>query len=533
MNANSPDQHSHHQSPKETPKSSKPWPPSPLCRWSIHVHEVQYEQLDSPEPPENLADPNDETTWTPWPAPAGIHEFAESLQDNLESNEFSTIELRELPISSGQIARAAKRSPEQLLEEAFGFSIMARNQTLVDDMIQTIRKKKDFEFHDLFPMHLAASYLDGSGNCCNIFNGICLALRRVPGFRKLHTNHLGHTVLDNLMIAILKAHTSCTPVMVDEAFRKEHRFAGEEVDICGSWKHMFCHTSAQAIIHCIGTMYVFTFADVNTPSGLFLKRCLNETCGLKLQLKPLHTLVITAVYLAQLGNDGENLFGVVACLLSLLQHGANPLLKAHISLTALLSGDESEECSHSELDPLELARRVPQDLISKWSQERITGWKIFCAVLRLSQDSLNRPVEVYIEDEANSDEEDEEEEEEEDEDKYCSEHSDDEIFCKSRTLSSLWAAVQTELLTYRRIAEGDPWISANFDMESVLESLEAGNDLCIGLVSKNMMKSFCQCGNFEESRDPVCSHTDEACAYYFSNLDDWSRSTFLHMPYRG
>jgi hypothetical protein len=53
--------------------------------------------------------------------------------------------------------------------------------------------------------------------------------------RKLYTYHLNHTDLDNLMIAILKAHSSCTPAMADEAFKKEHRFAGEEVDICGRW----------------------------------------------------------------------------------------------------------------------------------------------------------------------------------------------------------------------------------------------------------------------------------------------------------
>ena len=127
---------------------------------------------------------------------------------------------------------------------------------------------------------------------------------------------------------------------------------------------MFCHTSAQAITHCIGSLFSPHWGPyINLPSGLFLKRCLNETCGLKLQLKPLHTLVVTAVYLAELGSDGENLFGMVACLLSLLGKGANPL--AHISLVALLSKDDSQECTHSKLDPVELTQKVPLDRISK------------------------------------------------------------------------------------------------------------------------------------------------------------------------
>jgi hypothetical protein len=623
MNVNSPEQHSQHQSPqKKSPKGSNIQRPSDLCRWSIHCREVGYERIVSPPPAEDLVDPDDEDTWKPWTTSKTIHDFANSLQENIESNNFSTVEVKELPISSEEIARAAKRSPEQMLEEAFGFSIMARNRDLVDNMMEYISEDEKFSLHDLFPLHLASSYLDGSRTCCNLFDDIVVGMPAgAASVRKLYTNHLNHTVLDNLMIAILKAHTSCTPIMVDEAFKKEQRFAGEEVDICGrwdadsdcirrlqasgnpiipqNWKHMFCHTSAQAITHCIGSLFSPHWGPyINLPSGLFLKRCLNETCGLKLQLKPLHTLVVTAVYLAELGSEGGNLFGMVACLLSLLGKGANPLLKAHISLVALLSKDDSQECTHSELDPLELTQKVPLDRISKWPQERIIGWKIFCAVLRLSQRVWNPPpplesatgaskdkfrgiysalidrdlVEDTVsaglfvmdvdeekqsnkehEDEGEVDEdedkdidgdedenidEDEDEDIDEDDDEgipaYCPEHYvtsyQQNFFGKNKSLATLWAAVQTELLTYRRIAQGDPWISANFDMESVLESLEKGDELSIGLVSKKMMKPFCRCGVFHESKNPVCPCVEEASAYYFSNLEDWTRSTFLPTP---
>lgn len=613
VNFDLPEQNRHHQSIKENySNGSGPWRPipSPLCRWSIHVHEVYYQRARSPEPTEGPVDSNDEGTWKPWTRPGGIQVFAESLQESLESNEFSTIEVSELPISAGQIVRAVKRSPGQLLEEAFGFSIMARNSILVNDMLELIGNNEEFVLHDLYPLHLASSYLSGSTTCCGLFDDIVQGMPAgEASVRKLYHNHLNHTVLDNLMITILKAHTSCTPIMVDEAFKKEHRFAGEEVDICGrwdadsdcirhlqasgsatvpqSWKHMFCHTSVQTITHCIGTLFSPHWGpDINTPSGLFVKRCLNETCGLKLQLKPLHTLVVTAVYLAQLGSDGENMFGMVACLLSLLGKGANPLLKAHISLTALLSGDDSQECTHSELDPLELAQRVPKDLISKWPEERIIGWKIFCIVLRFSQNEWNHPVvpnparsisegnfrsiysafvqrededtseaglpvmDVDIEDETNNRNETSDAGGDSDSDSdsgsdsdpdagesipgYCPDHCEtsyqQNFFGKNKSMATLWAAIQTELLTYRRIAKGDPWISPNFDMASVLESLENGDELSIGLVSKSLMKPFCRCGIFRESDDPACLRVEEACTRYFSNLEDWGRSTFLYAP---
>ena len=572
--------------------------PSPLCRWSIHVREISYDRVKSPP----LAAPAEDAADETWTGSEGIHQFAQRLQEGLESNDFSTVEVKDLPLSSGQIAKAAKRSPEQLLEDVFGFSIMARNRGLVCDMLEYIEARTDFSLHDLYPLHLASTYLDGSKTCCSVFDDI---LEGMPSgeasVRKLYTNHLNHTVLDNLMIAILKGHTSCTPVMVDEAFKKERRFAGEEVDICGrwdadsdcihylhatgnpsipqKWKHMFCHTSVQAITHCVGSLFSPHWGpDINTPSGIFLKRCLNEDCGLKLQLRPLHTLVVTTVYLAQLGSDGETLFGMIACLLCLLGKGANPLLKANVSLNALLNSDDSQYCSHLELDPLELAQKVPLNLIAEWPQERIIGWKTFCKVLNLSQNewkplarprrSTTAPITIvddfrsiyggFVEEtdesiamvepptmdldfedgkDAEDGYQDEDDNESRDDDSllpgYCSDHDEDStpyqqnFFGKNNSLATLWAAVQTEFLTYRRLAEGDPWISENFEMQSVLESLETGEGLSIRLVSEGMLKPFCNCGIFCGSEDPACIRVEEASSYYFSNLEDWNRTTYL------
>lgn len=601
INADSPEQNPYSHSSRRPENGFSIQQPSALCHWSIHYREIYYERVRSP--------PDDNPQIRPDPRAISIHGFVEHLQRSLERNEFSSIGVTELPISSGQIARAAKRSPEQMLEEAFGFSIMARNVRLVAEMLEMI-ELDNFTLRDLHPLHLASSYLDGSKTCCNLFSDLVMSLSTgETSVRKLYTNHLNHTVLDNLMIAVLKGHTSCTPGMVDDAFRKESRFAGEEVDICGrwdadsecirqlqangnptiprSWKHMFCHTAVQTITHCIGTLFSAHWGpDINTPSGLYLRRCPNETCGLKLQLMPLHTLVVTAVYLAQLGFDGENLFGMVACLLSLLSKGANPLLKAHISPMILLSNEDNQgcECSHSELDPLELANKVPENLISTWSQECVIGWKIFCGILRLSQSEWNiaqaprRPTsralndehesiyDMYVQDihygneiidleamdvdwqpdkdndEGSDSSNDEESDASSDKDRdygkglpaHCSEHDgynfQQNFFGRNRKLATLWAAVQTELLTYRRIRDGDPWISTNFDMKSVLESLEHGRVLSIGLVSKNMMQPFCRCGVFYGAIDPICVCVEEACRYYFSNLEDWSRSNFIYAP---
>ncbi len=167
----------------------------------------------------------------------------------------------------------------------------------------------------LYPFHLAISYLDGSKNCCNILDILLLGLPYDIQPHKVPLNAFGHTTIDNLMIIIMENHTSTKPGFVDHTLATESRFIGEEVDICGrwnagsecycdllasgkssilfDWKHKFCHTSTQAICHCLDAiMYRSGDAMLVTPSGLFLRYCQN--CGQKLQLLPLHTLVLTA-----------------------------------------------------------------------------------------------------------------------------------------------------------------------------------------------------------------------------------------------
>ena len=528
--------------------------PSALCRWSIHCPEMLYGHIPSPprSPTENF-NLDDEENWPTWRGSTNLEGYTEKLSDNLESNDFSNIKVDELPIAVDHIARAARSSPAELLEEAFGFSIMSRNMELMDELKEKLDYK--IEIAGLYPFHLAATYLDGSKTCCGIFDG--LVRSNPPSLHKLYVNELGHTVLDQLMIAILKAHTSCLPSVVDVIFKRESRFEGEDVDICGrwdadsacvrsllangtshipfEWKHMFCHTSVQTICHCVGTFFGPHFGpDINTPSGIFVRRC--SHCGLKLQLLPLHTLVLVGLHLSLFGCQNENLFGILACLLCLLSKGANPLLKAHISSQALLDNDQGNECSHEELDPAELMEKLPTTLKLGWSEELTTGWQVIYYALKQSQaewkskpskrrSALNEvdhddDFELFIrytEDEMSTDEETNHEHHLP---AYCPDHDDrNNFFGANNVLAPLWAAVQTELLTYRRLKEGDEWISQNFNLRSLHEGLSGKGKVDIALVQNEMMKPFCGCGQFPQAI-LACPVVDDAVAYYFSNLDN-------------
>ncbi|KAH8812637.1 hypothetical protein F5884DRAFT_832254 [Xylogone sp. PMI_703] len=528
--------------------------PTTLCRWSIHVREIRYKRVDDPLTPdasqENI-DPNDEATWQPWAVPQPITHFAEVLESSLESNQFSNIETNSLPISSSQVLKAIRKSPEDLLYETFGFAIMAHNLDLVESMLEGLadRNHSDLANSGIYPLHLAASYLSGSETCCNILITLMYGMPTgEASARKLYVNHLGHTVLDSLMITILKSHTSCSPHVVDDAFKMETRFAGEEVDICGrwdadskcirnlyaqgqraipfEWKHAFCHTSVQAICHSIDALFLPRWGpDINTPSGLFVRRCANESCGQKLQLLPLHTLVVTTVHLATQGCEGETLFGMIACLLCMISLGANPTSKAAVSVNALLGHDDDNyHCSHVDLDPVDLVENVPHELISQWPNPTKTGWKIFYHVLKLSRAQW-QPLrsQVYT----RHMERDSDSEVPVSEFQKCDE--DIEIFFgNDRNLISLWRAVQAEFMTYRRINEGESWISPYFNMESLLRNLDSGckYGLGINLIENGMIEpEECLCGRLHHYKTAV---RDDICGFYFSNMEDWHRTSFIH-----
>lgn len=481
--------------------------------------------------PDPSVDGLDEKAWRPWPSSESKPSLHQTLARGLGSNGFSDVRAEDLPIAVTKIVQASESTNHRFLEETLGFSIMARNFEMVSKILEEHDDDESIErIQKMMPIHLAINYLDGSKACCAVIERLLYStIQRNPFF---DLNNLGHTLFDTLMMTILKAHTSITPGAVDDGLRDEKSFAGEEVDICGrfdadsdsvralvasgklgipfSWKHKFCHTSAQAICHCIiilgfkmGTTRIFA-----SSSGLFLKHCVH--CGLKMQLNPLHTIVLTAFGLGQFGANDEDLFGIIAVLLCILQLGADPTTTAEVSVTALFPEEdsgaaESVECSHEPLRGSQLAEFASQR-IHQWSNQAKVGWAIFCHILRIAENTWSRTNELK--------------------DRLCVHDLELIQFSLDARLPTLHAAVQTELLTYRRLQEDDPWISPFFDMISVLKSLQTGQPFSIDLIKKDMMKPFCECGlsNIDGSGCPRAEHVMK---YHFSNLEDWNRTTFL------
>ena len=544
--------------------------PTPLFRWSIHYDQPPYEAIKSPprSPPAHI-DLDDEESWPAWPASSSGNDITQRLDHGLERNTFSNVRPSELPIATDQIVRAVKQSPQEILQEALGFSIMSRNQELTEDLLVKITKS-GYQIRGLYPFHLAIAYLDGSKSCCNILDELT---REFP-IRQYYVNDLGHTVLDGLMIAILKSHTSCTPIVADSFFKNEKRFEGAEVDVCGrwdadspcvrellakgdssipfGWKHMFCHTSAQAICHSMESLDLpFT---INKPSGLFVRRCYH--CGLKLQLLPLHCLVMVGFHLSLSGCENENLFGILACLLCLLSNGADPRLKAEISLQSLWGDQDGDRCAHEELDPIELVENLMASFASTWCEEIATAWNVIVYVLRQSRAEWNgepcpkttgtaskvNDLVGYSNEELNSDNDEELNSDNDEELKSnndeeigtslparCSCHDKGNYFGRRRSLATLLAAVTTELLTYRRLTVTDAWLSQNFDMTSLNRGLNQEDNVAIPLVERKMMKSYCDCGLFVDAKCNTIATTEETCAFYFSNMEDWNRTSFIYL----
>jgi hypothetical protein len=511
--------------------------PSQLCSWSIHYDcEIKYDAIPENDSTDNFQDE------APWPAGWNEQSFDEKLISGLENNDFSTIETTRLPLAVPQIVKATEKAPDVLLREALGFAIMGRNRDLTITLLERIENSK-INITGFYPLHLAATFLDGATSCCNIFGELLstdYGLDSIQEIRDLYINDLGHTVLDSLMISILKSHTSTTPSAVDHRLRFQKNFAGEEVDICGrwdadsdcfrhlllhcggivpkSWKHKFCHTSVQTICHCISLIRTSPFR-LNTPSGIFLRHC--SECGLKMQLQPLHTLVMTAFQLASCGSPDEDLFGIVACLLHILSNKeVDPLERADVSAECLFASGSVTGCWHQLLTAAELADRVPEADIEIWPAPARIGWRVFRSTLWLAQNAGSE-LEELLEDER--------------EEYFCEINNKYHIFHKRPKLGVLHATIQTELLTYRRLQEGDPWTSKNFDLSLLLRDLQVIEDTdgqlySIEMVTKELLHPFCPCGEIT-----CCNHylpsASDFCKHYFSNMDSWSRTKFIHFPY--
>lgn len=203
------------------------------------------------------------------------------------------------------------------------------------------------------------------------------------------------------MMTILRSHSACDPGIVDPALKGQIRFPGEDIDICGrwaadseciralyatgkqtipfEWKHKFCHTSALAICHSISFSCFFSVPPRDYPSGLFRRIC--GHCGRRLDLLPLHTLMLVALQLSLYGKDDEDLFGILACLLCLLVNHVDPSKTAEISDALLNDIYNDDQCSHKPLTPSRLTERILAQFSTSWSPKLVTGWRICYWVL--------------------------------------------------------------------------------------------------------------------------------------------------------
>lgn len=235
--------------------------PSSLCRWTIHAAiRNAYEKCDTSSEDDDSDDPYDvdnENHWSRWSPAANKQTFEEKIQAALENNTFSNLNISDLPMAVAQVMKATRHSPTELLQESFSFSIVARNEEVFWKLLERVGNMT-FVDTGIYPFHLLTSYLDGSKTCCNLLDASLNQLASYNNIEQLYIKNYGHTVLDNLMIAILKAHTNCPPWTVDDKFSRFKRFAGEEVDICGRWDADSSRSPASTVIknygYCLYTL---------------------------------------------------------------------------------------------------------------------------------------------------------------------------------------------------------------------------------------------------------------------------------------
>ena len=437
-----------------------------------------------------------------WPAENSPSSMGVRLADALKTNDFSSIAPNDMPLAVDLLAHAAAKSPAKLLGESLTFAIMAGNV----DQIQDIFSKAIEQDVNLLPthyIHVAASYLNGGSTCCSVMRA-CLGEDGYPD--RVGRNEHGHTVLDNLFLNIIKGHSKTPLESLDGSLRRQPRFIGAEIDLCGrweadshcyrsllqagrteipfSWKHKFCHTSVQAIWHCIKLLDT-NLLDFNSPSGIFVRYCTIPTCGEKLELGPLHALTLATFHLGIDGSDDEDFFGMSAILMCLLSCDFESNTTAQISLPLLLGHDTGDQCTHHDTTPLQLAEMLSETLGTPWSQKKQIGWRVYCQILRVANEvRQHRNVGSEVEDGF-----DDFDERGSDIDDFirCTDNCTDlgiipSCFDGSNVLVHIWAAFQAEILTHRKQTEDDPWVSERFDMGLLLRCLETGSSITLPIL---------------------------------------------------
>lgn len=203
----------------------------------------------------------------------------------------------------------------------------------------------------------------------------------------------------------------------------------------------------------------------------------------------------------------------------------------------MLDAQEGDTCSHEEYTPAESAECLVDKTASTWPELTKTGWQLLCHILRIAEE-IHDGFQYEIDSESESGGASQSDSEKESEDNStgpsfslsCSHHEfpmKTGVFGKDRTLGHLWAAAQTELLTYRRQREEDPWTSEKFDLPGVLKCLRERTIPSIPLVRESMMKPYCACGFFEECFSFHPPTRKDACSSHISNMNQYSWETWI------
>ncbi|QYS94297.1 hypothetical protein H0G86_001637 [Trichoderma simmonsii] len=535
--------------------------PKQKCGWLVHAED---EAL------------SDDLLKIPWPlAKLDGRSFPQLMLESITESTFTSRSPEDLPVSNSLIAESLRKDPSSLYLESLRFAIMAGNYDLVESLIEEGMKEPRFieSLMEIYPYHLAAGYLCGSNPCCLMFDILNKYIGDHYPIAQTYDDAAGHTVLDSLIISIIRSHTRVSPRDVSPYFIDRDLYPGEEKDVCGrwdadspavrqlfqrgkyriplNWKHPFCHTSVQAVYHC--SLEIFFpgsyVPHINRLSGLFIRHC--ATCGAKLSLGTLHLIVVLAYHLADSGILGETLFGAVAMSVCLLRLGANASFKAEVSFDEILGVAFLNECHHANLDACDFMQTVPSATLDRWSPECQIGWHCMHGVLRLAKYGKIRRLNTEagghpgpgdqfdimdVDNDANDDSGDSDDNDGSGEsgesgdggDSDSSDGSDDdgesennndisttstsscwleEFHCSSSSLPCgnpqlglIWAAVQAEVLTYRKTKDLDPWISDYFSMVGLKRWLQGESvELEMPFAQKDMLREHTICGWFVDA----------------------------------
>jgi hypothetical protein len=99
-------------------------------------------------------------------------------------------------------------------------------------------------------------------------------------------------------------------------------------------------------------------------------------------------------------------------------------------------------------------------------------------------------------------------------------------------LGLLWYVISAELVSYRRLQVGHPWMSENINLECMLKSMQEDCKPDLLLVEDVVTDTCCSCGSWIEPWDDDGIGPCFGCALHIPNMEDWSRTTFLDFPER-